>query len=79
MSKKYIIDEKLLLVLLEEHIELEALEYGGVNNWSYYGKSIEGYLKGGLTKTYNSITDVAYDRLNEFLSDKELLKESENE
>lgn len=79
MSKKYIIDEKLLLVLLEEHIELEALEYGGVNNWSYYEKSIKGYLKGGLIKTYNSITDVAYDRLNEFLSDKELLKESENE
>lgn len=67
MSKKYIIDKKLLLVLLEESIELEALENSGVDNWCGYSDSIRKYLEDGLNETYDSISDVAYDEIDSFL------------
>lgn len=41
---KYIIDEKELRELLYSYYKLEALEYGGVDNWEYYSESQEDYL-----------------------------------
>ena len=37
--KKYIIEEKQLLSLLEDSIRLGALDAGGVDNWSWYGEN----------------------------------------
>lgn len=41
---KYIVDEKELRELLYSYYKLEALEYGGVDNWEWYGESQEDYL-----------------------------------
>lgn len=43
--KKYIISENKLRQLLKDEIKLEALEHGGVDNWEWYGDSIQDYLK----------------------------------
>ena len=43
--KKYIISENKLRQLLIDEIKLEALEHGGVDNWEWYGDSIQDYLK----------------------------------
>ena len=41
---KYIIDEAELRELLYSYYKLEALEYGGVDNWEWYGEAQEDYL-----------------------------------
>lgn len=41
---KYIIDEKELRELLYSQYKLDALEYGGVDNWEWYGDSIADFL-----------------------------------
>lgn len=41
---KYIIDEKELHELLYSYYKLEALEYGGVDNWEWYNDSIKDFL-----------------------------------
>ena len=41
---KYIIEEAELRELLYSYYKLEALEYGGVDNWEWYGESQEDYL-----------------------------------
>ena len=43
--KKYIVSENKLRQLLKDEIKLEALEHGGVDNWEWYGDSIQDYLK----------------------------------
>ena len=54
---KYIIDEKELHELLYSYYKLEALEYGGVDNWEWYSDSIEDFLNfalGADKYSYNS-------------------------
>lgn len=38
MEKKYVITEKRLITLLADHMELEALDRSGVDNWDWYGE-----------------------------------------
>ena len=45
-TRKYQISEKELRTLLDAYHRLAALEYGGVDNWEWYGESIDGYLNG---------------------------------
>lgn len=45
-TKKYQISEKELRTLLSAYHILAALEYGGVDNWEWYGESLNGYLNG---------------------------------
>ena len=42
--KKYEINEDDLLYLIECRARLEALESGGVDNWSWYGDAYGDYL-----------------------------------
>lgn len=46
MEKKYIVSENDLIKLLEAEAVLNALEAGGVDNWDWYGESINGSLNG---------------------------------
>lgn len=39
--KMYVLSKAELLSLLEDQAKLEALECGGVDNWEWYGESIE--------------------------------------
>ena len=41
----YIISKEHLLSLIEDSITLTALENGGVDNWEWYGESINDLLK----------------------------------
>ena len=52
----YIISKEHLLSLIEDSITLTALENGGVDNWEWYGGSINDLLKD--TKA-NSIEELA--------------------
>ena len=45
-TRKYQIGEKELRTLLGAYHRLAALEYGGVDNWEWYGESIDDYLNG---------------------------------
>lgn len=38
MEKKYVVTEKQLVMLLADHMELEALDRSGVDNWCWYGE-----------------------------------------
>lgn len=41
---KYIVDEKRLKELLAAELELQQLETGGVDNWSWYGEGRKEFL-----------------------------------
>ena len=59
MEIKYIISEKRLLQLLEAEARLDALEYGGVDNWEWYSDSLGDYLKNYCD--WNKIITTNYD------------------
>ena len=42
---KYIVEEKTLLEIVTAYYKLQALEAGGVDNWSWYGDSLYDFLK----------------------------------
>lgn len=39
-EKKYVLTESELSSLIEDRLVLEALEYGGVDNWEWYSESL---------------------------------------
>lgn len=43
MEKRYIVSETDLRQLLEDSITLTALNYGGVDDWDWYGESIQNF------------------------------------
>lgn len=61
--KYYIISEKRLKELLEKETRYDALKNGGVDNWEWYGISIQNYLS--LYKA-NAIYEIVNERVNEF-------------
>lgn len=76
---KYLIEEKDLLNLLIANHELIALEYGGVDNWGWYGASIGKYVRNWAkeknlpmdnNKNYY-IKDIAKDDLKNYQKYKE--------
>lgn len=54
--KTYKISEKRLRELLEAEITLSALNSGGVDNWEWYGVSINDFLEFWLDEN----TDITY-------------------
>lgn len=45
MDINYIVSKEELLDLLESYYRLAALESGGVDNWDWYGASLNDFLK----------------------------------
>ena len=45
MEKQYIISKIDLLDLLRIYFKYQALESGGVDNWDWYGESLNDFLK----------------------------------
>ena len=45
MTKSYILTRKELEALIDSHLRLAALNYGGVNNWNYYCDALNDYIK----------------------------------
>lgn len=44
MGEKYIVPETVLKNLIRSSITLNALDYGGVENWEFFQSSIREYL-----------------------------------
>lgn len=59
----YVISEKRFRELLEEEVRYIALENGGVDNWEWYGASIQEYLS---LCGANSISEIVKERMNEY-------------
>ncbi len=58
MEKKfYMVSEKELHKLLEAEAILNALEAGGVDNWSYYEEAIKDALNGTGYETISDFID----------------------
>lgn len=55
MRKQFLITETRLRELLEAEARLEALEYGGVDNWAWHDDSLHDWLK--EFKEWNNIQD----------------------
>lgn len=64
MEKYYKISEKELIELLATSIEMDALEYWGVDNWEGYGENFEETIK-----QYSSKCEDFYDCARILLSD----------
>lgn len=69
----YIVPEDRLIELLTAEFNLTALERGGVDNWSWYGDSIEDYIN--LMSEENNHDFEDYEELAEFFVEKEFKKE----
>ena len=52
MSKYFIIEEKEMRRMLENHLKLIALERGGVDNWSYYSDSLNDFLNEQISRLH---------------------------
>ena len=63
MEQQFYISENRLLELLETEAKFIALENGGVDNWEWYGPSLNEYLD--LCGAYN-FEEVALQRIQEF-------------
>lgn len=60
MSKKYLVDENRLAELIRKEQKLKLLENGGVDNWEWYGESLnpdDGVIDGDIT--YDDIMDMS--------------------
>lgn len=53
----FIIDECELKSLLRKSVELDALECGGVDNWSYYSESFEEYFRDEMEENPDKYVD----------------------
>ena len=58
---KYIVEEKTLLKLVTAYYKLQALEAGGVDNWSYYGDSLYDFLKEVISCDEDEDEDYSFD------------------
>ena len=59
----YIISERDFRKILEAEVRYIALKNGGVDNWEWYGESIQNYLD---SYRANSIDEIVNERMNEF-------------
>ena len=55
--KQYIINEDELKELLNAYFTLDALECGGVDNWSWYGESCCDFLKEEGVEDFDKLVD----------------------
>lgn len=56
--KYYKISEDELRELLYDSLKLEALENGGVDNWEWYGASINDFLKDNTNSNESTLYDI---------------------
>jgi hypothetical protein len=54
--ENYIVPKEKLIQLLANSEELQALQYGGVDNWDFYGEALRDYLD-EAKEQYNLISN----------------------
>lgn len=84
--KYYLIEESRLKELLEIEARLAALEYGGVDNWEWYGESLSQYLDeycqwNGINRKNYDFNKLAAENLSGYMEYKkeEQTNESKNQ
>lgn len=55
--KYYIVEENLLKELWIHDLKFAALENGGVDNWEWYGESINDFLKEQKAKNFEELAE----------------------
>ena len=83
MMKYYLIEESRLKELLESEARLAALEYGGVDNWEWYGESLSQYLDeycewNGINRNRYDYDKLAEEDLAGYMEYKKEEKENES-
>lgn len=71
--EKYILTKEELKELIAARLELTALKLGGVDNWEWYGESINDFIRNYMIefgKPFNEHWDIE-DLANEDLKDYE--------
>lgn len=63
--KYYKISEDELREFLYDSLKLAALENGGVDNWEWYGTSINDFLKDNTASNESTLYDIANRMINE--------------
>lgn len=56
--KYYIVEENLLKELWINDLKLAALESGGVDNWEWYGESINDFLKEQKAENFEELVKI---------------------
>ena len=82
MMRYYLIEEGRLKQLLESEARLDALEWGGVDNWEWYGESLSLYLDeycqwNGINRARYDFDQLAEEDLSNYMEYKK--EEEENE
>lgn len=82
--KYYLIEENRLKELLESEARLDALEWGGVDNWEWYGESLSQYLDeycqwNGINRTRYDFDKLAEEDLSNYMEYKKEEKGNESE
>lgn len=82
--KYYLIEESRLKRLLESEARLDALEWGGVDNWEWYGESLSQYLDeycewNGINRARYGFDKLAEEDLAGYMEYKKEEKENEGE
>lgn len=68
MEKYYKISESELIKLLATSIEMDALEFDGVDNWSWYGESFNEIVQEYFPdKTEEELEDITFEDCAEIL------------
>lgn len=84
MMKYYLIEESRLKQLLESEARLDALEWGGVDNWEWYGESLSQYLDeycewNGINRARYDFSQLAAEDLSGYMEYKKEEKGNESE
>lgn len=66
MLRKYKLTENELRGLLYDSHKLMALEYGGVDNWMWYGESISKYIEENCEDEHGELRKIAERSLSSF-------------
>ena len=82
--KYYLIEENRLKELLESEARLDALEWGGVDNWEWYGESLSQYLDeycqwNGINRIRYDFDKLAEEDLSNYMEYKKEEKGNESE
>lgn len=82
--KYYLIEESRLKELLKSEARLDALEWGGVDNWEWYGESLSQYLDeycqwNGINRARYDFDKLAEEDLSNYVEYKKEEKENEGE
>ena len=65
IEKYFIVPESDLRRLIDQSNHYEGLDWGGVDNWDWYGESLHSYLENQQVKDFDELTELDLARFTE--------------